>query len=623
MADDDSIDGFIEYLTRPFALDLRSLAVLRIGFGVLLLADLVNRGLWLRAHYTDFGVLPREALLDTLWDSAWLSVHMYTGSFWPIVALFVLAGLFAVAMIVGYWTTLATAGSWFLLISLHARNPMVLQGGDITLRLLMFWAMFLPIGARWSVDAALDPGGEPTGTAANRHVSIATLAYIAQIAYMYLFAALLKTSDEWHTDFSAAYYALSIDQFTTPVGDWLWQQPEWVLQALTAATYGLEAYGWALLIAPLVTIPLIERSTAVFRLVAIVLFVGMHLGFAVSMRLGLFSFIASVAWIALLPGWFWECVAARCTGFGDGFAIHVEEPASQRRCETVARLARGLLLLPSAALDVDESDPDAGDGEASWRVVDPAGEIHRGADGWIALLNASPVFGPVFRLAERLVGLESRIRNRWASWCESTRLRTLLERGFSVREYRLRNTVVGATVCAFALMGAFWWNMQTIDDRFDMLQPWRRLAVSVRLDQKWNMFAPYPLKEDGWYVIPGTLRNGEQVSLFQAPHREPPDWEKPEDVSATYPNQRWRKYMMNIWLKKYNDQRVHYGRYLCRRWNSRHSGGERLSTFEIYFMEEVSQPDHQVPEPRKANLWSHDCFDAPDDDPSGTSNDAE
>lgn len=611
MADADSIDGFIDYLTRPFALDLRSLALLRVGLGVALILDLINRGLWLRAHYTDFGVMPRQALLDTLWDSAWLSIHMYSGSFWPTVVLFALAGLVALAMIVGYRTTLATAVSWFLLISLHARNPMVLQGGDIVLRLLMFWAIFLPIGARWSIDAALDPDGEPTGTADNRYFSVASLAYIAQIAYMYLFAAILKTSEEWRTDFSAAYYALSLDQFTTPVGDWLWQQPEWVLQVLTAVTFGLEAYGWALLLAPLLTIPLFARSTALWRLVAVGLFVGMHLSFAVSMRLGLFSYIVSIGWLAVLPGWFWERVAERCSGFGEGIAIHVEEPPSRDRCEIVARLARGLLLLPQAAFERDDADPEDG---ASWRVVDASEETHRGADACVALLSASPVFGPLARLAERLIDLESRIRNRWEAWCESTGLRTLVERGFSVREYSLRNGVVGATVCAFALMGAFWWNMQTIDDRFSMLQPWRRLAVYVRLDQKWNMFAPYPLKEDGWYVIPGTLRNGDRVSLFQEPHREPPEWDKPDDVSATYANQRWRKYMMNIWLKKYSDQRLYYGRYLCRRWNTRHSGDELLESFEIYFMEEVSQPDHEVPEPRKAHLWSHNCFKDPDDD---------
>ena len=57
---------------------------------------------------------------------------------------------------IGYRARLATIACWFLVMSIHNRNPMILSAGDILLRLLLFWAMFLPLGARYSVDAALD-----------------------------------------------------------------------------------------------------------------------------------------------------------------------------------------------------------------------------------------------------------------------------------------------------------------------------------------------------------------------------------------------------------------------------------------------------------------------------------
>ncbi|MGA1192190.1 MAG: HTTM domain-containing protein, partial [Bdellovibrionota bacterium] len=44
-------------------LDTRSLALFRIALGLLLLIDLINRAKFLRAHYTDFGVLPRGPLV--------------------------------------------------------------------------------------------------------------------------------------------------------------------------------------------------------------------------------------------------------------------------------------------------------------------------------------------------------------------------------------------------------------------------------------------------------------------------------------------------------------------------------------------------------------------------------
>ena len=49
----------------------------------------------------------------------------------------------------------------------------------------------------------------------------------------------------------------------------------------------------------------------------------------------------------------------------------------------------------------------------------------------------------------------------------------------------------------------------------------------LRLDQFWNMFAPYPLKYDGWHVMRGKLRDGTVVDLLSGDEREP-GWEKPE-----------------------------------------------------------------------------------------------
>jgi len=66
---------------------------------------------------------------------------------------------------------------------------------------------------------------------------------------------------------------------------------------------------------------------------------------------------------------------------------------------------------------------------------------------------------------------------------------------------------------------------------------------------------------------------------------------------------------MNLWQKKYSDQRLYYGRYLCRDWNSKHHVElEKLQTFQIYFMKETTLPDYKTPKIEKVLLWSHDCF---------------
>jgi len=62
-----------------FAIDLRTLALLRIGIAVIVLADLVLRAHDLRAHYTDFGVFPRAELAAYLSPGAF-SLHMLNGT---------------------------------------------------------------------------------------------------------------------------------------------------------------------------------------------------------------------------------------------------------------------------------------------------------------------------------------------------------------------------------------------------------------------------------------------------------------------------------------------------------------------------------------------------------------
>ena len=62
------------------SLDVRSLAVMRIGMALLLLADLWYRTHDLVAHYTDRGVIPRTVVIDFLEREGHFSLHMASGS---------------------------------------------------------------------------------------------------------------------------------------------------------------------------------------------------------------------------------------------------------------------------------------------------------------------------------------------------------------------------------------------------------------------------------------------------------------------------------------------------------------------------------------------------------------
>ena len=64
-----------------FSIDYGSLAVFRIALALLIIFDLINRARELTAHYTDFGVLPRAALIDRFSHPLWISIHLISGDF--------------------------------------------------------------------------------------------------------------------------------------------------------------------------------------------------------------------------------------------------------------------------------------------------------------------------------------------------------------------------------------------------------------------------------------------------------------------------------------------------------------------------------------------------------------
>ncbi len=67
-------------LAQVFALDLRALALMRIGLGASLLVDLALRASSVSQRFTDAGVLPRSVLLDHVVESlSPLALHSLSG----------------------------------------------------------------------------------------------------------------------------------------------------------------------------------------------------------------------------------------------------------------------------------------------------------------------------------------------------------------------------------------------------------------------------------------------------------------------------------------------------------------------------------------------------------------
>jgi hypothetical protein len=472
-----------------------------MAIATLFVVDLLTRG-WsgLEAHYADRGLLPRSALFEEFSHPWNWSLLFLSGRTEVIAGIFGVGAVAGVAMAVGFYTRLATFVCWMILISIQSRNPMIIHGGDVLLRQLLFWAMFVPLGARHSVDATR----EAPPQAPNRYWSIGTVALLAQVVILYEFAFLHKTGKEWWPLGTAVQQAMQVDVFVWGLGLWLREHPL-VMHYLTYLTLAVQSVGPIFLISPIY--PTLTRT------IALVSLVGMHVGLGLSLDLGSFPWIDAAGMVPLIPAFYLDRMGGLFAAIDRG----------------LRPIARALSALADAA---------------SWRP----------ARTWLV--------------------------TPWLS----------------------RVTVVGMLAYVLA------WNAASIE-RWNIAFPqnYTWIAHLTRTDQVWNMFSPRPMRDDGWYVMHGKLEDGTEVDVYHATVGAPSK-DKPADVPADYVDQRWRKYLMNLWGKNNSGHRVYYGRWLCRHWSDVHPDLARLQRFQITYMKEQTRKDGTARDVEPSQIWDHICL---------------
>lgn len=289
-------------------LDIRSLAAFRLSFATILILDCLIRWWDSSLHYSDLGVLPRIVLLEMGWQANFLSLHMIGGQPWFVHLLFVLQTGLALSLFLGYRTRWATFLSWILLISIHNRNPWLLNGGDVYARLILFWMLFLPWGQAWSVDAKSGQTDQRwwMGSGFTEGLTIrsfAALAVLLQVCLLYWFAALPKTHPSWVGDYSAIDISLHLDHLVKPFGLWFRETFSDYLSLMTRVVFHWEVWGPFLLWFPF------DRGQV--RLFAISVFAAMHIGFELCFEIGLFPAYCLSVLVVLLPSWFWDRLLGR------------------------------------------------------------------------------------------------------------------------------------------------------------------------------------------------------------------------------------------------------------------------------------------------------------------------
>ena len=581
-----------------FGIDLRTLAAFRVYAATLILVDLGFRATQLGVHYTDAGLLPRSVITAVLGHQGAFSLHLASGSFWFQSVLFSVAALLALSLLIGYRTRLVTVLSWMLLVSVQVRNPVINSGADLLLSALLFWGMFLPLGGRWSVDAALDPRAD---SYPNQYCSVASGAMLVQVMSVYFFTAFLKSGAEWWPDGTAVYYALHLDMFATHLGVFIRDWPV-LLQWLTWLVLVLEFVCPVIVFLPFFTVPL--------RLICLALLAAMHIGFELCLEVELFPYVSLLSLTVFIPGWLWDVLGKR--GAERRASIRVYHDPGCLFCRRLsAVIAQWLGLRSHLIVQSADEDPRALATlreQNSWVVFDTGGNQRTRFDAFLALLEVSPFWRWTSSLMRtspvRYVG------EHGYSWVARHRssMGRLLNLWLKERTLPVTTPAPVSVALLFLASLVFLWNCHGLNQTdFELPDEVQWLLRNLRLEQRWGMFAPYPTKSEGWYVIPGVLENGTVVDVERGTVGEP-DTSKPEMLSQTYPMYRWRKYLSILRSDGGVMYRQPYARYLCNRWNDGLQSPQRLKSFEIVFYKETTLPDYAPPTVEPVVLWVHDCL---------------
>lgn len=504
------------HIVEVLSLDRRALATTRICAAILIISDLFFRSFDIVAHYSDEGVLPRDLLYSNWAKPFTLSLHLLSGDLYFQIILFICSLLIAILLLFGYQTRLVTILSWLMLISLQNRNPLILQGGDVAFRLLLFWGMFVPWGDLYSIDYYRKRQLQPV---VHQYLSVGAVGFTIQLISLYFFSALLKSGVEWRSEYSAVYYALSIEQFTRPLGQQLLKNYD-LTKFLTWSTWKFEFWAPLLFYFPI--------KNWIIRSGIVIGFILMHLSFALTMHLGPFSFVMITFWIALFP-----------TQFIDN--------SSQLLNRVIKHFSKRNARLQNQMATFRRFYTD---------------NIKR-----FVQVEAAPDITPTF------------LEDIW----------DLLK--------PLRITIY-SIVTALFLMTTLLWNARSVGWNVQIPENINLMAQYLRLDQYWNMFSPYPLKEDGWYVVVGTYEDGSSADLFQK--NSEVSWDKPDYVATTYSTERWRKYMMNLWSVSNSQYRPYYLRYLCHYPTVERDS--KLTDISLYYVLERTLPNYKTSEPKPVML---------------------
>jgi hypothetical protein len=524
------------------AADPRTLGLLRLVLGFLLSADCLRH--WHEASwaYSNEGVLTNHYHLFHPSSAYNFSVYHAFSSLGEVHVAFALSLFCYLAFFVGWKTRVFSILSFVLVTSMDNRLVMVENGGYVVVNLLVLWAMFMPTGARFSVDALLRSYRERTERtpadlearsrpewALRPYVSGVVLLATLNAAAIYFFNVVNKSGQVWRRG-ETVHYVLHLDRMVTGFAVLLREHlPLWMMKGMTWGVLVLEALLVSWILSP--------YGRRVTRTLAILGMWILHGAFGVMMRLGPFSwFMIGWSFLLLTPAqweglerWYRRRAAPRVVVYDAASPLAFAIARLLVRLDLLELLRFEAHRAPEGAAApelIAARDPEGGRvfvGAAAAREILQA--LPGGRFAWPALLVAT--LGTA-RGALRLAGAKREGIARFFGLTLPPRAGrpaappSPLSQKLGAARAIVREVVIGYLgLCAVSQainenksVPAFLKHKQPAIVQATLIYP--------RTFQGWGMFAPNPITEDGSLSVDAITVDGRHVDPFTG---LPPDLE--------------------------------------------------------------------------------------------------
>ncbi|MBK9261391.1 MAG: HTTM domain-containing protein [Polyangiaceae bacterium] len=596
-------------------MDPRTLGFFRLVHGFLLTGDCLRHWNEARIYYSNSGVLTNHFHLFRPSGHFNFSLFHAFSTIGEVHVAFAIMFLCHVCYWLGWHTRLFAMLSFIFVTSLDNRLVLVENGGYVVVNLLTGWAMFMPTGQRFSVDALLRSFRERRERNAadlnatqssfswqtSPYVSLIGLVAILNIAVIYYFNVINKSGIIWRNG-DTVHYVLHLDRMVTGLAVWFRENlPLSLMRLLTWSVLVVEAFIMMLILSP--------QGRRITRPLAMLLMAGLHGSFGVMMRLGPFSWFM-ICWSFLFPQpVHWEILNRWYTKRSRTWIVVYDRRSALAffLCRLFARLDNCERLQFEESAEGDDAPP-------LLRVRDvQTGEDFADRSALVEIVRALPAgrfFWPIFRVVslglagvlfdqlvrrrdavERAFGLSSRARGQ-VSASEPSPL------GAGAMRVRagLRELVVAwFFLCAVS---------QTINENkavpkiLKHTQPFPMQATIwyPRMSQGWGMFAPNPISDDGSVSIDAITIDGRHIDPFTG---EAPDLDL-TDARGLGLGQIRQDYWNRIRMDGNKGLRQGLKEYLLRWHKETGRAEDELVAFDVYWLRD------QCPLPGQTRPYKHE-----------------